>query len=106
MTEMLLLVLVGLAGGVLGAIFFGGLWWTVRMGVSSRQPALLFFTSLLLRTIIVLTGFYFLTGGHWHRLLACLLGFVIARIIVMRLTDSSVGPLQSPTREADHAPES
>ena len=25
------------AGGALGAIFFGGLWWTVRKGVSSAQ---------------------------------------------------------------------
>ena len=25
------------------AIFFGGLWWTIRRSVSSKQPALLFF---------------------------------------------------------------
>ena len=38
MNETLALVLAWLAGGVLGAIFFGGLWWTVR---KSRfvQPA-------------------------------------------------------------------
>jgi F1F0 ATPase subunit 2 len=106
MTEMLTLVLAGVAGGALGGIFFGGLWWTVRKGISSRQPALLFFASLLLRTIIVLTGFHFVTDGHWNRLLVCLLGFVIARFIVMRLTDSPAGHHQSPAREADHAPES
>ena len=32
MNEALTLVLAWLAGGVLGAIFFGGLWWTVRKG--------------------------------------------------------------------------
>ena len=52
--------------------FFGGLWWTVRKGVSSRQPALWFFGSLLLRMSIALAGFYFVSGGHWERLLACL----------------------------------
>ena len=71
---------------MLGAIFFGGLWWTVRKGVSSTQPALWFLGSLLLRMSIALAGFYFVSGGHWERLLACLLGFVMARLVVTRLT--------------------
>ena len=45
------------AGVLLGAIFFGGLWLTVRKGVSSKQPALWFFGSLLLRMSIVLSWF-------------------------------------------------
>jgi len=30
MNETLTLVLAWVAGGILGSIFFGGLWWTVR----------------------------------------------------------------------------
>jgi len=41
---------------LLGAMFFGGLWWTIRRGLSSQHPALWFFSSLLLRTAIVLAG--------------------------------------------------
>jgi F1F0 ATPase subunit 2 len=78
------------AGGVLGTIFFGGLWWTIRRGVSSKQTALWFFGSLLLRMSIALAGFYFVSAGHWNRLLACLLGFIIARFIVTRLTGPPV----------------
>ena len=74
------------AGVLLGAIFFGGLWWTVQKGVSSRQPALWFLGSLLLRMSIALAGFYFVGRGHWERLVVCLLGFVMARFIVTRLT--------------------
>ena len=74
------------AGVLLGAIFFGGLWWTVRKGLSSEWPALWFFGSLLLRMGIVLAGFYLSDGGHWARLLLCLVGFVIARLMVTRLT--------------------
>ena len=39
-----------LAGALLGAFFFGGLWWTVQKGVASERPALWFLGSLLLRT--------------------------------------------------------
>ena len=90
------------AGILLGAVFFGGLWWTVRKVFSSKQPGLWVFGSLLLRTGIALAGFYFVSGGHWERLLVCLLGFVLARLIVTRLTDSPVQP-RTPPKEAGHA---
>ena len=70
MNETLTLVSALVTGVLLGGMFFGGLWWTVRKGVSSKQPALWFFGSLLLRMSIVLAGFYFVSGGHWERLLA------------------------------------
>jgi F1F0 ATPase subunit 2 len=80
------LVLPLLAGVLLGMFFFGGLWWTIRRGVSSKQPAALFFFSLLLRTGIALAGFYFVARGDWRRILSCLLGFILARILVTWLT--------------------
>ena len=86
MSETLALILALLAGALLGTIFFGGLWWTIRRGMSSQQPAALFFFSLLLRTGIALAGFYFVARGDWRRVLACLLGFFLARILVTRLT--------------------
>jgi F1F0 ATPase subunit 2 len=67
-------------------MFFGGLWWTVRKGVSSRQPALWFFGSLLLRMSLALAGLYVVSGSRWDRLLLCLLGFVTARLAVTWLT--------------------
>ena len=76
----LLLALV--TGALLGMIFFGGLWWTVQKGFASKQPALWFFGSLLLRTGIVLAGFYLVGRGHWERLLVCMVGFLVARLIV------------------------
>ncbi len=103
MNETLTLVLAWVAGVLLGAVFFGGLWWTVRKGVSSRRPALWFFGSLLLRVSIVLAGFYLVSAGHWERLLACLLGFVIARFLVTRLTRPPVEHLSSLAKEASHA---
>lgn len=85
MNEFLLLLAL-LEGALLGMFFFAGLWWTVRKIESSKQVALLFLASMLLRTSVVLVGFYFILGDNWQRLLAGLLGFIIARIIVTRLT--------------------
>ena len=88
-------------GILLGTIFFGGLWWTVRRGVSSKRVALWFIGSLLLRTSIVLLGFYFVSGGNWQRVLVALLGFVLARLIVTRLTAAQPIPF---AQDAGHAP--
>ena len=104
MNEPLTLTLSLVAGLLLGAIFFGGLWWTVRKGVSSKQPALWFFGSLLLRMSIALAGFYIVSGGRWKRLVVCLLGFVLARLIVTWLTRPSGGNQTRPAQEARHAP--
>jgi len=92
MNETLSLVLAGMAGVSLGAIFFGGLWWTIRKGLSSQNPALWFIGSTLLRTGIVLAGFFLVSGGNLGRLLACLLGFIIARLIITLLTRSVKKP--------------
>ena len=70
MNEAVMLVLAAGAGLVLGAIFFGGLLWTVRKGLGSTRPALWFLGSAVLRTGIVLAGFYLVGRGHWERLLA------------------------------------
>jgi F1F0 ATPase subunit 2 len=75
-----------LAGLLLGAFFYGGLWWTVRRGVSSPNAALWFVGSMLVRTIVVLGGFYLVAGGDWKRWLATLAGFVVARLLVARIT--------------------
>jgi len=104
MNETLTLALAWAAGGVLGAIFFGGLWWTIRKGVSSRQPAFWFFGSLILRMSIALAGFYFVSGGHWERLLLCLLGFVMARLAVTWLTRPPEETRTHQGQEASHAP--
>ena len=104
MNETLRLMVALVTGVLLGAMFFGGLCWTVQKGVSSNWSALWFFGSLLRPTSIALAGFYFIARGHWERLMVCLLGFVIARVIVTWLTRSSGENQTRPAQEGSHAP--
>lgn len=103
MNDFLPLALAWVVGLLLGAFFFGGLWWTVRRGLSSKRPAFWFLGSMLVRASAVLAGFYVVSGGHWDRLLACLLGFVIARQIATRLIGWPAEPHTSPAKEPGHA---
>ena len=93
MTGLILSLIVGMA---LGLFFFGGLWWTVRKAISSTNPALWFFSSLMLRMAVVLSGFYIVMAGDWRRLCMALLGFIVARMIVTHFSPSP--------QENSHAP--
>ena len=107
MTDLQGLALPFLAGILLGAVFFVGLWWTVQKGLASETPAVWFIGSLLLRTILMLAGFYVVSQARWSRLVACLLGFFLARLVVMKRlarvpADEEQTQLQP---EADRAPQ-
>ncbi|HVU05505.1 MAG TPA: ATP synthase subunit I [Polyangiaceae bacterium] len=99
MNDVLTLPLASVAGLLLGAFFFGGLWWTVQKGASSKQPALWFFASVVVRMGAALGGFYFVSAGHSERLLSCLFGFFVASLLVTRFTR----PKGEEARHASHA---
>jgi F1F0 ATPase subunit 2 len=104
MNKSLIFFFAGLAGVGLGAIFFGGLWWTIRRGISSSRPAAWFLGSAVLRMGVTLAGFYVVGGGEWTRLVACLTGFLTARLAVTWLTRSTEKIPPESNREASHAP--
>jgi len=103
MSEPLSLAAALIAGIVLGVCFFGGLWWTVNKGLSSKRTAFWFFGSMLVRMLIVVLGFYFILGDDWKRLLAGLLGFLFARMVVMRFVRVTAQSRKT-AQEAGHAP--
>ena len=101
-----ILLLALVAGLLLGLVFFGGLWWTVRRGLTAGHPALLFVGSLVLRMAVAVGGFWWVSDGQWDRLLACLVGFLVARLVITR---ASRQPRNDPaetetTEEGRHAP--
>jgi F1F0 ATPase subunit 2 len=82
------MILAFIAGLVLGTLFFGGLWLTVKKAVESKNTTLWFLGSSFLRVSIVLVGFYYIGQGNWQRLLICVFGFIAARFLVIRVTRS------------------
>ncbi len=91
MNEILWNLLAVAAGGVLGLLFFGGLWWTLQRALASPRPALWFGASALLRIATATAGFVVISAGLWQRMLLSLIGFWVARWLVQRLIAAPAG---------------
>ncbi|MBE9502581.1 MAG: ATP synthase subunit I [Proteobacteria bacterium] len=68
----------------LGTVYYTALWWTVRALPAAGNPALLSLGSFFVRMIVVLSGFYLVLDSSWERLLFCLIGFFLARSVLIR----------------------
>ena len=86
MNDFILKLLVFIAGVALGVLFFLGLWFTVKKALNSKRPVVWFLGSAIIRLSITLLGFYYLTMGNWINMIICLLGFILARFIVLNIT--------------------
>jgi F1F0 ATPase subunit 2 len=86
MDKMIIIALI--SGLLLGMFFFGGLWITVRKSLGSPYAAMWILGSSLLRTALVLIGFYYIVQEGLQPLLISIAAFIIARFIVMRTTKS------------------
>ncbi len=88
MIDKLISAVIGfVAGGFLGAFYFGGLWITVQRLPTAKNPALLTLASMYGRLILTLGGFFVIwkmpLPQEWMRLLAMLAGFIIVRTILV-----------------------
>jgi F1F0 ATPase subunit 2 len=84
MMQVLTWLLAFLAGAVLGAFFFGSLWFTIRQLPTTGWPIRLVVGSYFGRMAIALLGFYLIMQGDWTRAIAGLLGFLTVRFVLIR----------------------
>ena len=84
MGETIYLILSFSVGMALGAFYFLSLWRTLQKISDAPSPGFMMFRSYLIRTSVVLTGFYLVMGGHWQRGIAALIGFVVMRMLLTR----------------------
>ncbi|MDO9084849.1 MAG: ATP synthase subunit I [Anaerolineaceae bacterium] len=81
-------ILTAFAGGlVVGLIYFWSLKYVVSHMLTSKHPALVMIGSYFLRTVFMLLAFYLIMDGELIRLLACFVGFILVRIIIIRGSD-------------------
>jgi F1F0 ATPase subunit 2 len=67
----------------LGIFYFSCLWFTVQRLTRTQHPVLLVIGSGLVRLGLALLAFYFMIGGRWERLLIALVGFLLARTLLI-----------------------
>ncbi len=104
MIDIVTMIAAFIAGLCLGAFFFGGLLWTIKRGLTSKHPALWFLGAWLVRISVVLATFYFVGGGQWQRIVMCTVGFLIARVIILRVTHSQAAKPSPNKAEVIDAP--
>ncbi|UCH25933.1 MAG: hypothetical protein JSV66_18775 [Trueperaceae bacterium] len=87
-----------LAGAALALWMFGGLWVTVRRLPSIAQPTPLILISFGLRLGGTVLGFALLALVSWQAVILALVGFLIARTLLVRLFGSSRQEADTPNR--------
>lgn len=93
MIQFYVLILCFALGGLLGILYFSGLWQTVSRLADARHPIRLLLFSFAVRLLLLLAGFYIIMGDSWARLAAAVSGFIIARVFLVE----TVGQMQSPS---------
>lgn len=97
------LIWVFIGGFVIGLFFVAGLWYTVQRWTDNRYAGSLFLVSFLGRTLVSVGGFYLLIGTQIENALIGLVGFLLARMISVRLLE---GTFQSKNTFQPHIGES
>ncbi len=93
MHQLITLFLAFVAGLAVGLFYFGGLWLTVQRLPQAKHPGLLTLMSLIIRLGVTLLVFYLVMAGRWERLLVCLAGFLLVRLVLVRRW----GPVSTPS---------
>lgn len=77
------------AGALLGAANYAALWYSVNRLVRTRKPGAVALLSFVVRMAFVAAGFFAVSGGEPAKLVACVLGFLLARTLAVRLASPS-----------------
>lgn len=83
-TEALTWGLAAIWGIVLGIFYFGGLWWTVRSLSRKNRPKLWVGLSYLVRTSLVLLGFWLVMRKDLLAFFFTLVAFFLMRFVMIR----------------------
>lgn len=98
------LILIGgglAAGGVMGYLYFRGLWWTLEHMQAQRHPYALLILSFFVRSVLVAAGFYLLLKIRWEMVALGVVGFMAIRYVLVRIWGMMPVGLRE-SREGEH----
>ena len=72
-------------GALLGLLFYGGLWLTVRRLATTDHPVLLTLGSFWIRLLVVLTAFVWLARSGLANGVIAMASFILGRLAVSRV---------------------
>lgn len=79
-------VMAGLAAGaLLGCLYFGGLWWSVRRIKNIEHKKMFLFFSWLFRSVVLCGGLFLLARHDPQMLLGGAAGLLAARFLIVRI---------------------
>ena len=73
-----------IVGGLIGWVYFAGLWKTLQRLPEAKSPHGMMMLSFAARTLFALGGFYMLADGQWKRMAASIAGFIIVKVVLIR----------------------
>ncbi|WP_340121205.1 ATP synthase subunit I [Methylobacter svalbardensis] len=71
-------------GALLGLMYFGGLWLTLRRLTEIKRQTIWVLGSLVIRNVLAVIGFFPVVKQGWQYALICLAGFILVRFILVR----------------------
>ena len=80
-------------GIVAGVAYFSHLWKMTRRLCQNHIPGWNWCLQAVLRSALLIGFFWFLSGSNWLAWLACMLGWLIGRHIMMSLLQNPEGTL-------------
>lgn len=100
-TSVAAVALAAAAGLLIGLLYFGVLWWTVRRMLTARYPAVLVAGSFLVRAALAAAAIVFVAGGRLLPLLATIAGFLAGRTVLIRVVGAPLRAGAGPGVELD-----
>jgi len=86
------MILAFFVGVIVGIMFFGGLYLTVKKLTTIKHPALFMMLSLLVRLVILAGGVYLIMDGEIRNLLSAMAGILLVRLVMI----SKLGKVSPP----------
>ena len=73
-----------ISGVILSIFYFGGLYQTLKMAAGRKKIKSILLISFLIRTIVILAGFWLILKYDFYSFIISFIAFIITRFIITR----------------------